>query len=135
MSASTALVRVPQPATSALTTAAARAEGYFKATQAANTRRAYASDWKHFSAWCRAAGQGSLPAAPETVVLYLSTLAETAKVSTLTRRISAISQAHQAAGFDSPRMVKIFDRTIQRQITYDVRSPCKTTNGRGCWPL
>ena len=34
-----------------------------------------------------------------------------------------------------PRMVKIFDRTIQRQITYDVRSPCKTKNGCGCWPL
>jgi integrase len=49
-----------------------------------------------------AAGQGSLPAAPETVVLYLSTLAETAKVSTLTRRISAISQAHQAAGLETP---------------------------------
>ena len=27
------------------------------------------------------------------------------------------------------RMVKIFDRTIQRQITYDVRSPCKTKMG------
>jgi hypothetical protein len=34
-----------------------------------------------------------------------------------------------------PRMVKIFDRTIQRQITYDVRSPCKTKNGCGCWPM
>jgi site-specific recombinase XerD len=118
MSASTALVRVPQPATSALTTAAARAEGYFKAAQAANTRRAYASDWKHFSAWCRAAGQGSLPAAPETVVLYLSTLAETAKVSTLTRRISAISQAHQAAGLETPTahlMVRKLMAGIRRQ--------------------
>jgi len=102
MAPSTALVLVPQPASSALTTAATRAGGYFRAAQAENTRRAYASDWKHFSAWCRTAGQGSLPAAPESLVLYLSTLAETAKVSTLTRRISAISQAHQAAGFETP---------------------------------
>jgi site-specific recombinase XerD len=34
--------------------------------------------------------------------LYLSTLAESAKVSTLTRRISAISQAHQAADLETP---------------------------------
>jgi len=102
MATSTALVLVSQPTSSALTTAATRAEGYFRAAQAENTRRAYASDWKHFSSWCRAAGQANLPAAPETLVLYLSTLAETAKVSTLTRRISAISQAHQAAGLETP---------------------------------
>ena len=118
MSASTALVRVPQPPSSALAPAAARAQEYFRAAQAENTRRAYASDWKHFSAWCRAAGQASLPAAPETVVLYLSTLAETAKVSTLTRRISAISQAHQAANRETPTahlMVRKLMAGIRRQ--------------------
>jgi site-specific recombinase XerD len=102
MAGSTALTVILPPANLALTAAVTRAEGYFKAAQAENTRRAYASDWKHFSAWCRSAGQGSLPAAPETLVLYLSTLADTAKVSTLTRRISAISQAHQAAGLETP---------------------------------
>jgi integrase len=43
-----------------------------------------------------------LPAAPQTVVLYLTELSATRKVSTLVRRLSAISQAHQVAGFDSP---------------------------------
>jgi uncharacterized protein YecE (DUF72 family) len=37
--------------------------------------------------------------------------------------------------FLNARMVKIFDRTIQSQITYDARSACKTKNGRGCWPM
>ena len=97
-----ALVPIKKPDASPLVAAAARAEGYFRAAQAENTRRAYGSDWKHFSTWCRATVQGSLPASPETLVLYLSMLAETAKVSTLTRRISAISQAHQAAGFETP---------------------------------
>jgi site-specific recombinase XerD len=118
MAASTALVPIPQPLGSALAPAAARAEEYFRAAQAANTRRAYASDWKHFSAWCRGAGQGSLPAAPETVVLYLSTLAETAKVSTLTRRISAISQVHKAADLETPTahlMVRKLMAGIRRQ--------------------
>jgi len=40
--------------------------------------------------------------APQTVALYLSDLARTHKVSTLYRRLSGISQAHQAAGFSTP---------------------------------
>jgi integrase len=43
-----------------------------------------------------------LPAEPKTVALYLAELADTKKVSTLTRRLAAISKAHQAAGFESP---------------------------------
>ena len=39
---------------------------------------------------------------PETVALYLTALSRTHKVSTLTRRLSAISQAHQTAGLASP---------------------------------
>jgi hypothetical protein len=31
---------------------AGRARDYVEAASSANTRRAYASDWKHFSAWC-----------------------------------------------------------------------------------
>lgn len=90
------------PAPSALTPLASQAEHYLRASQAENTRRAYASDWRHFLSWCKAAGRGSLPASPETLVLYLSALAQTAKTSTLTRRLSAITQAHQAVGSESP---------------------------------
>jgi len=32
---------------------AGRARGYVEAASSANTRLAYASDWKHFAAWCR----------------------------------------------------------------------------------
>src|SRR5262252_5946341 len=75
---------------------------YVSQAKAPNTLRAYAADWRHFTAWCHARGAASLPAAPVTVSLYLAELAEIARVSTLTRRISAISQAHQLAGFESP---------------------------------
>lgn len=30
-----------------------RARNYVEAASSANTRKAYASDWKHFAAWCR----------------------------------------------------------------------------------
>ncbi|CUX68032.1 hypothetical protein AGR4C_pb30065 [Agrobacterium tumefaciens str. Kerr 14] len=38
-----------------------RARSYVEAASSINTRKAYASDWKHFSAWCRRA---SLPPSP-----------------------------------------------------------------------
>ncbi|TAI59695.1 integrase, partial [Bradyrhizobium sp. Leo170] len=44
-----------------------RARNYVEAASSANTRRAYASDWKHFSAWCRRQGLEVLPPSPQTV--------------------------------------------------------------------
>jgi len=79
-----------------------RASEFIQQSKAANTVRAYRSDWTHFQCWCKAHGQLSLPATPETVALYVTDLASTRKTSTLTRRISAISQAHQIAGFETP---------------------------------
>jgi site-specific recombinase XerD len=70
--------------------------------KAPNTLRAYRSDWADFTAWCERHGQRALPATGETVALYLSDLASTAKVATLTRRMSAISQAHQVDDHESP---------------------------------
>ena len=43
-----------------------KARDYFDAAQAAGTRRAYASDLRHFGGWCRARGLPSLPAEPQT---------------------------------------------------------------------
>lgn len=68
------------------------------AALSANTRRAYAADWKHFSAWCRRRDVSPLPADPQVVGLYITALASgTAErditansVSTIERRLSAI---------------------------------------------
>ncbi len=38
-----------------------RARGYVEAASSINTRKAYASDWKHFSAWCRRSNLSPLP--------------------------------------------------------------------------
>ena len=79
------------------------ARTYAAASRSANTRRAYQSDLRDFTAWCDINGMHALPAAPETVALYLTALAQTgAKVSTIQRRVSAISQAHQLAGHTPP---------------------------------
>jgi integrase len=75
---------------------------YASQAKAANTVRAYAADWRHFTAWCRAHAAAPLPASAETVALYAADLAAAAKPSTIARRMSAISQAHQLAGYASP---------------------------------
>ena len=79
-----------------------QARAYVQAAKAANTRRAYAADWRDFTTWCEVAGVPALPAAPETVTLYVTARAETSKVSTIQRRLIAISQAHQARRLESP---------------------------------
>lgn len=87
--------------------------------RADNTLRAYRSDWRHFENWCAAQNLVACPAAPQTVVLYLTALAGSRKVATLTRRLSAISQAHQAAGYSSPteeRSVRLVMAGIRRTL-------------------
>ena len=67
------------------------------------TRKAYASDFKIFSAWCAAHALIALPAAPETVALFLASQAQAGvAASTLTRRLAAIKCAHEAQGHATP---------------------------------
>jgi len=76
-----------------------RARGYVEAASSANTRKAYASDWKHFSTWCRRSGLSPLPPRPQTVGLYITACASGAaergvkanSVSTIERRLSSLS--------------------------------------------
>jgi integrase len=79
-----------------------RASEFIQQSKAKNTLRAYRADWAHFESWCKSNGQSSLPAAGDTVALYVADLSATHKPATLTRRLSAISQAHQIAGLDTP---------------------------------
>jgi site-specific recombinase XerD len=89
----------PAPLVAAIDAAAAFAAN----SQAANTRRAYASDFKRFSSWCDSVRQPALPAAPETVAAYIGALAARgAKVKTIERRLTAIGDRHRRAGFDNP---------------------------------
>ncbi len=75
-----------------------------KAEKAASTRKAYGIDYRLFKAWCDAKGVSSLPAAPETetVAAYIAAEAQTAKPSTIGRRVAAIRYAHKLAGLETP---------------------------------
>ena len=90
------------------------ARDYIQDAKAKNTIRAYTSDWKDFTDWCKIQRRESLPASSETVALYITHLARGLKTSTIQRRISSISQAHAAAGYDdSPTKTAIVRATWQ----------------------
>lgn len=76
---------------------------YLAAASAANTRKAYASDFGHFADWCACHTHTPLPAAPLVVAQYLAQLADAGlKASTIVRRAAAIRAAHKAAGHEPP---------------------------------
>ena len=88
-----------------------RARSYVEAASSANTRRAYASDWKHFSSWCRRQGVEPLSPDPQTVGLYITACASGTvtgdkkpnSVSTIERRLSSLSWNYSQRGLSLDR--------------------------------
>lgn len=88
-------------------------------SKAENTKRAYQNDWTQFSEWCAKNGLQDLPADPETLVYYITFLGKTLKASSIKRKMTAISQRHETAGYPSPTktaLVKGVWDGIQRKI-------------------
>lgn len=95
------------------------AKKYLANSKAENTKRAYRNDWTQFSEWCEKNGFHDLPADPETIVYYITFLGKTLKASSIKRKMTAISQRHETAGYPSPTktaLVKGVWDGIQRSI-------------------
>src|SRR5271166_3422770 len=84
-------------------------EAYVRAGVAPATRRAYRADLDHFEAW-----GGTIPATDDMVAAYIADHAAALKVSTLTRRLAAISIAHGARGL--PNLASLLVRATMRGI-------------------
>ena len=83
-------------------------------SKARKTADAYQSDLADFRAWAEKRGADYLPATPEAVTLYITHLAKIgSKVSTIQRRLVAISQAHKAGGYESPTHAQVVRSTMQ----------------------
>jgi integrase len=75
------------------------ARDYARGAKAAATQRAYAADWRHYTAWCRRRELEPLPPDPQVVGLYLAACASEPAapgqkpnaVRTIERRLSAIA--------------------------------------------
>lgn len=85
---------------------------YLRNAISENTIRAYRADMEHFQEW-----GGTVPAAPGTVAEYLAAQAGRLAVSTLRRRVAALSAVHESKGLPNPthtKLVKAALRGIQR---------------------
>ena len=82
----------------------ATARRYADASRAASTQRAYASDWRRFSAWCADRGLDTLPADPRVVAVFLSAEADAGSAPlTVGRRLAAVGWMHRRAGLQPPQ--------------------------------
>jgi site-specific recombinase XerD len=84
-----------------------------------NTRIAYESDWRDFSAYCENARIKALPAKPSDILAYATDLRTTyrLKPATVRRRIYGISQKHLDAGHVDPstdEAVKTLLRSLRK---------------------
>lgn len=85
---------------------AERARDYVEAASSANTRRAYATDWKHFCAWARRQHLDVSPPDPQVVGLYITACASGKvtgdkrpnAVSTIERRLSSLTWNYSQRG-------------------------------------
>lgn len=114
------------PSSPALNRLADTARGYAEARSSSNTRKAYASDWMQFSRWCRRKGFDVREPNPEIVGLFLAASASgdgiaKAAVSTIERRLAAITTTYRSLGTHLPRQ----DRHI-----VDVMAGIRRTHAR-----
>lgn len=103
---------VPLPGTP-LGQAVDAAKGFIALAKAANTVRAYLSDWRDFGGWCVEVGARALPADPATVAAYCGAIAKDGlAASTISRRLTAIGERHKIAGADNPTSHPLVKATL-----------------------
>ena len=116
----TTLVGKPRLPDAELAKLRKRVVKYVEASLSPATKRAYKSDWDQWEAFCSAVHSSPRPATPESLALYLASLAEDGKsVSTIERALAAITKGHEVSGLASPRahpLVKQSLRGIRREI-------------------
>jgi integrase len=79
-----------------------QARTFIAASKAPATLKAYRNDWSDFTAWTATHRMAALPAAPESIALYLTDQAGVKATATLSRRLVSIRAAHRAAGHEDP---------------------------------
>lgn len=109
--------------------AAAAIYNYAANADSDNTKKAYESDWKQFLIWTEKKNISPLPVSPENVALYLKNAAENEKlkISTIRRRLSAISEIHKRHGLKSPAHEWVVKNTLKR-LRREFGAPSKAKN-------
>ncbi len=89
-----------------------------KNADADNTMKAYASDWQDYTRFCELNGMAPIAIDPQLAITAVSTfitdmLERGLKVSTITRRVSAISRRYQDSGMETPTQNNIVRKQLK----------------------
>ncbi len=81
-----------------------RARAYALEARSPRTLKRYRNAWATFTAWCNSHGLKPLPAKPATVAAFMASRADAGRrVLTIELELTALGEAHKAAGHPSPR--------------------------------
>ena len=110
-------------------TDSARIEAALRAARSPQTRRAYASQWAAWGAWCASRGACPLPAAPVELAAYLAERAQSASIATVRMAKAAVVFIHKAKGEPSPITDDVIE--VMRGLAAG-RLCCKPDEGARC---
>lgn len=94
-----------------------RANELFEERLAESTRRSYESGWRDFVSFCREVERTPLPAAVDTLAMYMTDRHDEHAPGTIQQRLAAIQYVHDQADEKSPTRAKRIEgmmRAIQR---------------------
>lgn len=94
--------KTPVPIETELKIAVGSAPKQASEANASRLQGLYEKYWRRFEKWCRQRRLTSLPAAHDTVTLYIKDLSGSYGIPKVRRHVSAISLAHLLAGHESP---------------------------------
>lgn len=105
----------------------ARINTLYNEAMADNTRRAYATDWRDFEAFCQDRGIDPLSAGVEVIAAYITDLHDAGrKISTIRRKVSTVSSAYAEAGLprptDNAKIRKLLKGTSNTQRKAGIRT-------------
>lgn len=83
----------------------AQADANVETALSANTRKAYASQWNKFAAWCESMGLPAFPTSNQVLLIYLTHKVEKGSaLSTITQAYSGIREHHRMKDAPPPKL-------------------------------
>jgi site-specific recombinase XerD len=112
---------------------ARQATSYYDNAKSKNTKRAYKTDINNYIAFCESMDLEYMPATVETIALYISYMSADYKVSTIKRRLSAVSSYHLERNLSNPvasEQIKTMLKGLKREkgVAADQKNPLLTND-------
>jgi site-specific recombinase XerD len=106
---------------------------FYDNSKSQNTKRAYKTDIDNYIAFCESMNLEYMPGSVKTIALYISYMSADYKVSTIKRRLSAVSSYHLERNLSNPvaaEPIKILLKGLKREkgVAADQKNPLLTND-------